>query len=103
MLASAGTYFGVEIGRFDSWLPADEALAAISAPVQVLVSDDSPPFFGQAAGRLADRLGVETTRTRARTSPIWTTRASWRGRFDRSCASSPLRLSMCEHTFDALA
>jgi pimeloyl-ACP methyl ester carboxylesterase len=63
MLASAATYFGVEIGRFDTWLPADEVLAAIAAPVQVLVSDDSHPFFEQAAGRLADRLGVRTTRT----------------------------------------
>lgn len=63
MLASAGTYFGVEVGRFDAWLPDDEALAAIAAPVQVLVSEQSHSFFAQAADRLADRLGVKTTRT----------------------------------------
>jgi pimeloyl-ACP methyl ester carboxylesterase len=63
MLASAGTYFGVEIGRFDTWLPTDDALAAILAPVQVLVSKDSHPFLAQAADRLADRLGAKTTRT----------------------------------------
>jgi len=28
MLASAGTDFGVEIGSFDTWLPADEVLAS---------------------------------------------------------------------------
>jgi pimeloyl-ACP methyl ester carboxylesterase len=63
MLASADTYFGVEIGRFDSYLPDDEALSAISLPVQLLVSDGNLPFFAQAVGRLAERLGVEVTRT----------------------------------------
>jgi pimeloyl-ACP methyl ester carboxylesterase len=61
--ASAETYFGVESGSFDSYLPEDEALAAIAAPVQVLVSDGSPAPFAQAAGRLAESLGVEITRT----------------------------------------
>jgi pimeloyl-ACP methyl ester carboxylesterase len=63
MLASAGTYFGVESGAFDSYLPDDEALGAINAPVQLLVSDASLPAFSQAAVRLAERLGVEITRT----------------------------------------
>jgi pimeloyl-ACP methyl ester carboxylesterase len=63
MLASADTYFGIESGAFDSYLPDDETLAAIPTPVQVLVSAESPPYFGQAAGRLAERLGVEVTRT----------------------------------------
>lgn len=63
MLASAETYFGVEIGRFDTWLPTDDALAAIAAPVQLLLSEDSHPFFAQAADRLAERRSVKTTRT----------------------------------------
>lgn len=63
MLASADTYFENEIGRFDTYLPDDEALATIAAPVQVLVSEGSLPYFDQAAGRLAERLGVEVTRT----------------------------------------
>jgi pimeloyl-ACP methyl ester carboxylesterase len=62
MLATADTYFGVEIGRFDAWLPDDEALAAIAAPVQVLVSEHSHPFFAQAGDRLAARLGIKTMR-----------------------------------------
>jgi pimeloyl-ACP methyl ester carboxylesterase len=63
MLASAETYLGVEIARFDTWLPADEALAAVAAPVQVVISEDSHPFFAQAADRLAERLGAKRTRT----------------------------------------
>ena len=53
MLASAGTYFGVESGSFDTYLPEDEALGTIAAPVQLLVSDESLPAFGQAAERIA--------------------------------------------------
>jgi pimeloyl-ACP methyl ester carboxylesterase len=63
MLASADTYFGVEIGRFDTYLPGEEALATIAAPTQLLVSEGSLPYFAQAARRLAPRLGVEVTPT----------------------------------------
>jgi pimeloyl-ACP methyl ester carboxylesterase len=59
MLAGAETYLEVELGRFEDYLPDDHTLGAIAAPVQVLVSEESPPFFAQAAGRLAERLGVE--------------------------------------------
>jgi pimeloyl-ACP methyl ester carboxylesterase len=62
MLASAGTYFGNEIGRFDTYLPDDDTLAAIPAPVHLLVGEDSLPEFAQAAGRLAARLDVVITR-----------------------------------------
>lgn len=63
MLASADTYFGVESGAFDSYLPDDETLASITTPNQLIVSAHSHPFFSEAAGRLAERLGVEVTRT----------------------------------------
>lgn len=63
MLGSAGTYFGVESGSFDAYQPDGQTLAAIAAPIQLLVSDDSLPAFGEAAGRLAERLGVELMRT----------------------------------------
>jgi pimeloyl-ACP methyl ester carboxylesterase len=49
MLASASTYFGNEIGKFDTYLP-------------VLVGQDSLPYFAQAAGRLAARLQVDIAR-----------------------------------------
>jgi pimeloyl-ACP methyl ester carboxylesterase len=63
MVASAATYFGVESGRFDTYLPDAKALAGITVPVQVLVSEDSHPFFAQAARRLAERLEVKVTQT----------------------------------------
>jgi pimeloyl-ACP methyl ester carboxylesterase len=62
MQASADTYFAVERGRFDAYVPADEILARIAVPVAVMAGETSRPFFGQAAGRLAERLGVEVTR-----------------------------------------
>jgi pimeloyl-ACP methyl ester carboxylesterase len=62
MLASAGTYFGTEIGKFDTYLPDDDTLASTAAPVRLLVGDDSLPYFAQAAGRLAARLHVDVTR-----------------------------------------
>jgi pimeloyl-ACP methyl ester carboxylesterase len=63
MLASADTYFGIESGAFDTYLPDDETLAAIPAPIQLLVSEGSLPGFTQAAGRLSKRLGIEITWT----------------------------------------
>jgi pimeloyl-ACP methyl ester carboxylesterase len=63
MLASAGTYLKKEVGRFDTYLPDDQALAGISTAVQILVSEGSIPYFAQAAQRLAERLGIVTTRT----------------------------------------
>jgi pimeloyl-ACP methyl ester carboxylesterase len=63
VLASAETYFGVESGAFDAFLPSDSELAAVRAPVQVVVSDQSLPEFAQAARRLASQLGVETLHT----------------------------------------
>lgn len=61
MLASAGTYFSKEIGSFDTYLPDDQAVADIAAPVHLLVGEDSHTEFGQAAGRLAARLDVGVT------------------------------------------
>jgi pimeloyl-ACP methyl ester carboxylesterase len=62
MLASADTYLGNEIGKFDTYLPDDDTLASIATPVHLLVADDSLPYFAQAAGRLAARLHVNVTR-----------------------------------------
>lgn len=62
MLASADTYFEVEIGRIDACLPDDEALSAVPRPVQLLVSEGSLSYFAQAASRLAQHLGGEITR-----------------------------------------
>jgi pimeloyl-ACP methyl ester carboxylesterase len=63
MLASADTYFGVESGAFDSYLPDEQTLASITIPIKLLVSEQSHAFFAEAAARLAERLGVEVART----------------------------------------
>ena len=63
MLASADTYFGIESGAFDSYLPDQETLASITIPIELLVSEQSHAFFAQAAGRLAGRLGVDVAHT----------------------------------------
>ena len=69
MQDSAETYFGIERGRFDTYVPPDEVLAAISVPVLVMAGDRSPECFGQAAGRLAQRFGIEVTRIAASHAP----------------------------------
>jgi pimeloyl-ACP methyl ester carboxylesterase len=63
MQASAETFFGVELGSYEGYLPDDATLAAIAVPVMVLVSTQTHAVYGQAAGRLVQRLGVEVTRT----------------------------------------
>jgi pimeloyl-ACP methyl ester carboxylesterase len=61
--AMANTLFAVELGTYELYMPDDETLAAISAPVLLLVSGDSLAFFAGIAGRLGERLGVEVATT----------------------------------------
>jgi pimeloyl-ACP methyl ester carboxylesterase len=61
MLTSADTYFGMEIGRFDTYLPDEHELANIAVPVHIAVGNLSRPEFAQAAHRLAERLQTEVT------------------------------------------
>jgi pimeloyl-ACP methyl ester carboxylesterase len=63
MLATAETFFDVELGSYEGFLPDDETLADNTVPVLVLVSEQSQPVYAQAAGRLAERLGVAVRRT----------------------------------------
>jgi pimeloyl-ACP methyl ester carboxylesterase len=63
MRATADTFFEVELGRYEGFLPDDAALAAIAAPVMVLVGTQTHAVYVQAARRLAQRLGVEVTST----------------------------------------
>jgi hypothetical protein len=57
--ASASTLFEVELGTYELYLPDEETLAALAAPVRLLVSEDSSPVLAEVAGRFAERLGVE--------------------------------------------
>jgi pimeloyl-ACP methyl ester carboxylesterase len=68
MLTNAETYLS-ERGAVTSYLPAAETLSGIAVPVQVLASEQSRPFFGQAAGRLAELLHVPVSRTAGTHTP----------------------------------
>jgi pimeloyl-ACP methyl ester carboxylesterase len=57
--ATASTLFGVELGTYEMFMPDDDALAAISVPVLLMVSEDGLPVFAEIAGRFAKRLGVD--------------------------------------------
>lgn len=59
MVANAGTFFGKERARFAAWRPEDAALAAVAVPVELLVGEESLPFFAEMAAWLAGRLGAE--------------------------------------------
>jgi pimeloyl-ACP methyl ester carboxylesterase len=61
--ASADTLFGIELGTDEWYLPDDETLAAIAAPVRLLVSNDSLPFFAEMTHRLGNRLDVDVAVT----------------------------------------
>jgi pimeloyl-ACP methyl ester carboxylesterase len=61
--AGADTYLEVERGAVATYLPDEATLAGIATPIQLLVGEQSLPYFAQAAGRLAKRLGVEITST----------------------------------------
>ena len=61
--ASANTYLEIERGAIATYLPDEPTLAGVATPIQLLVGEQSLPYFAQAAGRLAKRLGVEITST----------------------------------------
>jgi pimeloyl-ACP methyl ester carboxylesterase len=61
--AGGDTYLEVERGAFATYLPDEATLAGIATPIQLLVGDQSLPYFAQAARRFAKRLGVELTST----------------------------------------
>jgi pimeloyl-ACP methyl ester carboxylesterase len=62
MLGNAETFLNVE-RTLESYRPDDATLAAIAVPVQVLLSEDSPPFIAEVVEWLAPRLGVEVSST----------------------------------------
>jgi pimeloyl-ACP methyl ester carboxylesterase len=84
MRAGAATLFGVELGTYERYLPDDQALAALQAPVRLLVSADGLSMFAEIAGRLGERLGWRSPPRRANTTHIPSTRP----RSPRSCGDS---------------
>ncbi|MEN3278916.1 MAG: hypothetical protein V7607_56 [Solirubrobacteraceae bacterium] len=67
--AAATTLIEIELGTYELYLPDDDALAAIAAPVRLLVSAQGLPVFAEIAGRLAERLDVEVATTPGRHGP----------------------------------
>ena len=63
MLRCADTFLTVEQGTFEGYLPADEELAAIAAPIQILASEHGRAPQQAACRRLAERLNVPVTQT----------------------------------------
>lgn len=70
LFANAETLLGIEMGNFEPYRPDDDTLAAIKVPTRVLVSEESPPFFHEASGWLADRLGIEVMQTPGSHTPF---------------------------------
>lgn len=61
---NAGTFFGYEVpAAMVAYRPDDATLAAVSIPIQVLVSEQSHPFFTEASEWLAGRLRTKISRT----------------------------------------
>jgi pimeloyl-ACP methyl ester carboxylesterase len=61
--ATAGTLFGVELGTYELYMPDDQTLTSLAAPVRLLVSEESLPILAEIAGRFGQRLGVEVATT----------------------------------------
>ena len=58
MRADGPTLFGVEFAPISEWLPGEEALRRSRVSTLILAGTGSPPFFHEAAGWLAPRLGA---------------------------------------------
>jgi pimeloyl-ACP methyl ester carboxylesterase len=57
-LAADATWIDHEFDVFEYYRPTDEELKSAQRPIAVLYGAESPPFFGEAANWLADRLGT---------------------------------------------
>jgi pimeloyl-ACP methyl ester carboxylesterase len=61
--ATASTLFGVELGTYELYVPDDDTLAGMTAPMLLLVSENGLPFFAEITRRFAKRLGVDVATT----------------------------------------
>jgi pimeloyl-ACP methyl ester carboxylesterase len=64
--ATASTLFEAELGTYELYLPDEQTLGSLAAPVRLLVSADGLPFFVEIADRLGQRLGVGVSTTPGR-------------------------------------
>jgi pimeloyl-ACP methyl ester carboxylesterase len=63
MRSGARTFLDVEVGSYEGFLPDDRTLASIEPRVLVVAGEQTLPVYVQASRRLAERLGLELTRT----------------------------------------
>ena len=74
MKADGAVLFGVEFQTLSGWSVDEEALGRTRVPVLLLAGVESPPFFREAAERLAARLGGAVELVDGGTARPWTTR-----------------------------
>jgi pimeloyl-ACP methyl ester carboxylesterase len=63
LCTAASTLFQVELGTYELYLPDEKTLAALSAPVRLIVSENSVPVFDEITRRLGKRLGLDVANT----------------------------------------
>ena len=63
--ATAPTLFGVELGTYELYMPDEETLAAIPAPVSLLISEDGFPFSSYITCGLREAVPSRSPRRRA--------------------------------------
>ena len=64
--ATASTLFEVELGSYELYLPDEETLAALSAPLYLIVERGRPTGSPEITRRLGQRLGVDVATTPGR-------------------------------------
>jgi pimeloyl-ACP methyl ester carboxylesterase len=64
--SNADTVFRIELGTYERYMPDQQILAGITAPVRLLVSVDGLPVFAEIADGLAQRLNVDVATTPGR-------------------------------------
>jgi pimeloyl-ACP methyl ester carboxylesterase len=73
MLANAPMVFEIELPAFQTYRPDDDALSALKPAARVLVGrDQMAPFFAEAAGWLAERLGTDVVTSPGAHGPQFT-------------------------------
>jgi pimeloyl-ACP methyl ester carboxylesterase len=59
LVSNGDVLFGLEFGVLEPYRPDDAALAGLGIPGVVMAGAESPPFFGEVASWLSQRLGGE--------------------------------------------
>jgi pimeloyl-ACP methyl ester carboxylesterase len=64
LLQNADMVFEIEMPAYQAYRPDEGALSSLTVPARVLVGEEQAvPFFGEAAGWLASRVGTTVTRS----------------------------------------